>query len=72
MFSDELIGLSIRHDRETRQNTRVAQAIIDELDSDIRTLRRKLAAAQGSNAALILERGRRNNAMLIERMRRTH
>lgn len=69
MFSDEVIGLSMRHDAETRQNTRRAQGIIDELDSEVRVLRRQLAAAKGSNAVLVLERGRRNNLMLIERMR---
>lgn len=68
MFSDELIGMDIAHRRELRQFGQQAQGLVDELDADIRRLRRQLAAAQRSNGELLLERGRRNNARLMARM----
>lgn len=68
MFSDELIGLDIAHRREMRQFGQEAQGLVNELDADIRRLRRQLATAQRANGDLRLERGRRNNERLMARM----
>lgn len=68
----ELVGLDIAHRREQRQLATQAQGLVDELDQDIRSLRRQLAAAQRANAGLVLERGRRNNEVLLRRMARQH
>lgn len=68
MFSDELIGLDIAHRREMRQFGQEAQSLVNELDADIRRLRRQLAATQRANGDLRLERGRRNNERLMRRM----
>lgn len=56
MFSDEVIGLSMRYDAELRENTRNAQLVVDQQDRRIIALQRKLAAAY---AELELERGKR-------------
>lgn len=68
MFSDELIGLDFAHRREMAALGRDAQALVDEMDSDIIRLRRQLATAQRANADLRIERGRRNNERLMRRM----
>lgn len=71
MFSDELIGLDIAHGREMGRLARDAQALVDHLDRDVRSLRLQLAAAKQSNTDLRLERGRRNNEKLLARMAQT-
>ena len=66
MFSDEMIGLDIAHRREMRAATGRAQSIIDELDTDVKRLQRKLAAAY---AEIETERARRIAAeMRLERI----
>jgi hypothetical protein len=55
-FTDEMVGLDIAHKRELKTITRDAQALVNQLDSDIESLRRQLAQAQADVAR---ERGMR-------------
>lgn len=59
MFTDTEIGLAIRHGSEMRAFAGEAQTLVSEMDRDIRTLRRKLAAANAEIANLKLDAGRR-------------
>lgn len=61
MFSDELIGLNMRHNREQRRTVATAQGIIDEQADHVARLHAKLRAAY---AELELEQGRRRAAEL--------
>jgi hypothetical protein len=56
MFSDEVIGLSMRYDAELRQSNRAAQAVVDRQDARIRKLQAQLRQAY---LDLERERGRR-------------
>lgn len=61
MFSDELIGLNMRHNREQRAATGRAQAIIDDQADRVARLQAKLRAAY---AELEVEVGKRRAAEL--------
>lgn len=61
MFTDTEVALTLAHARSSRTFARDAQALVDEMDADIRALRRKLVATE---AALATERVARRKAEL--------
>jgi len=59
MFTDNEIGLMMRHSRELNSFANDAQALVDRQDREIARLRRQLSAAQTDAAELRREKGRR-------------